>query len=180
MRFTLYYRGPLRSNGSKEEKHELRLHFHRQLELLWQRPPLAALLLPFSVPGTGTPGVVSVALYRFLPLLDERSASTLSLEIQFLRPGPPGQVIGHAGDIDNRLKTLFDALSMPQLNQLPAATVPEVPVIYCVASDDKLISAVSVRSLELLEPQCPPQDVVVTINVSTEPVFVNRANSLLQ
>jgi hypothetical protein len=35
-----------------------------------------------------------------------------SLQILFLRHDPPGSVI-HAGDLDNRVKTLIDALRMP-------------------------------------------------------------------
>lgn len=178
MRFTLYYRGLLKSNGSAKDKQALRLHFHEQLAVLWRRPTLRS-RIQLAEPSASTPGVVRVGLHRFLPLVDEQSAATVSLDILFLRPGLPGQVISQAGDIDNRLKTLFDALSMPQLNQLPEPN-PTVPTTYCVVSDDKLISEVSVRSMELLEPECPPGEVVVVIDVRTDVVWATRDNSHLQ
>jgi Holliday junction resolvase RusA-like endonuclease len=179
MRFTLYYRGTLKSNGNAKAKHALRLHFHEQLQVLWRRPTLRS-RIQLAAPSSSTPGVIRLGVHTFLPLVDENSEATVSLGILFLRPGPPGQVISHAGDIDNRLKTLFDALSMPQLNQLPDPNVPAFPTIYCVVSDDKLISEVSVRTMELLEPKCPPGEVVVVIDVRTEVVSATRGNSHLQ
>jgi hypothetical protein len=47
------------------------------------------------------------------------------LKITLLRPEEPGAIILQSGDIDNRLKTLFDALSVPaQPNQLPKNDAP--------------------------------------------------------
>ena len=40
MEFTLFYRGPLKANRGSKEKQELRRHFHSQLKVLWQQPPL--------------------------------------------------------------------------------------------------------------------------------------------
>ena len=40
MEFTLYYRGPLTSQGNALDKHCLRRHFHGQLKELWSHPPL--------------------------------------------------------------------------------------------------------------------------------------------
>jgi hypothetical protein len=51
--------------------------------------------------------------YNFVPLVTERLLLLCRLDVLFLRPDPPGSLI-KSGDIDNRLKTLFDALRMPE------------------------------------------------------------------
>jgi hypothetical protein len=56
--------------------------------------------------------IYAVGKYRFVPLVREEFALTCSLNILFLRADIPGKVV-QSGDIDNRLKTLFDALRMP-------------------------------------------------------------------
>ena len=50
--------------------------------------------------------------YRFVPLVRDEIALLCSLDILFLRRHEPGCVI-QAGDIDNRIKTLIDALRAP-------------------------------------------------------------------
>jgi len=41
MQFTLSYRGELKANRGAKDKHALRLHFHKQLQHLWQQQPLS-------------------------------------------------------------------------------------------------------------------------------------------
>jgi hypothetical protein len=50
----------------------------------------------------------------FLPLINEATGVGCSLDILFLRRDPPGALIRSGGDIDNRVKVLFDALRMPR------------------------------------------------------------------
>ena len=69
----------------------------------------------------------------------------------FLRPGEPGGVI-KGGDIDNRLLTLSDALSLPtpgQLTGIPINHNTNDP-FFCLLEDDSLISSWSVRTEQLL------------------------------
>jgi hypothetical protein len=91
------------------------------------------------------------------------------LDITLLRPGPPGAIISGA-DIDNRLKTLFDALKVPrEPNALPPDDVPgigEMP-FFCLLGDDRLITRVNVDTDALLEPAPSPRDVELTIRVTT-------------
>jgi hypothetical protein len=64
--------------------------------------------------------------YRFVPLVTLDLELLCNIEILFLRFGNPGGVINRVGDIDNRLKTLFDALSMPRdANQLGSFTTQD-------------------------------------------------------
>jgi hypothetical protein len=96
---------------------------------------------------------VSFNAFNFVPLVTEELSLICGIEILFLRPDYPGAVVS-SGDIDNRLKTLFDALRMPQIGQLKADAVPsenEKP-FYVLLEDDKLISRLSVETDTLLEP----------------------------
>jgi hypothetical protein len=71
---------------------------------------------------------------------------------------PLSYIIDQAsGDLDNRLKILFDALRMPKPNskELPPNAVPddtEHP-FFCLLEDDALITRVSIESDRLLDRQ---------------------------
>lgn len=52
--------------------------------------------------------------FRFVPLIRKETGFTCSLDILFLRRGHPGELITQGGDIDNRIKVLFDSLKMPK------------------------------------------------------------------
>jgi len=92
------------------------------------------------------------------------------LSLTLLRPEPPGHLITQGGDIDNRLKTLFDALTMPrQENALSEGLVPtedETP-FFCLLEDDNLVTAVAVRTEQLLEPNIDSSHVDLFIDVTT-------------
>jgi hypothetical protein len=93
------------------------------------------------------------------------------LSIRFLRPQAPGSLIRHGGDIDNRLKTLLDALRMPaKINELPPQAKPgedEDPYFFLL-EDDTLVTSLSVRTDQLLEPVASPADVQLLIDVRTK------------
>ena len=101
-----------------------------------------------------------VGKYRFAPLVVNGKLLKLicELDIRLLSQATPGSIIEHGkdgGDLDNRLKGLFDALSVPQQNQfadpdgLPEAD--EDP-FFCLLQDDKLITKVTIASERLLRP----------------------------
>src|SRR5439155_15756508 len=112
MEFTLYYRGDLSSNGSRKEKHALRVHFSGQLHELWGhkdgRPSLFFRALPELSRDSFSKAVGPL---RFAPLVTKGQYA--ELEITLLRPEAPGSIISKGGDIDNRIKTLLDGLRVP-------------------------------------------------------------------
>lgn len=56
---------------------------------------------------------------HFLPIICSPLKLLANIEITWFRPEQPGRVV-QSGDIDNRLKTLFDGLSVPpHENQFP-------------------------------------------------------------
>ena len=86
-----------------------------------------------------------------------------------LQQGPNVSPLGDDGDIDNRLKTLFDSLRVPQ-HETEAGQAGghdfEGPV-YCLLEDDSLIEKVSLESERWLEPSAARREVLVIIRVTT-------------
>lgn len=208
MEFRLTYDGPLRAtqkdpvNGQVDaraaHKQDIRRRFHVQLKRLWQVNPYLQHGYPVtfdwqssSNPKSGTSYHTSIAEwvaemhksrgYRFVPLVRSDLGLICRLEILFLRPEAPGSVLS-SGDIDNRLKTLFDALRMPKgAQELTAYDQPadgEDP-FFCLLEDDGLITHVSVETDVLLEPvaqRFDPSDARLVINVRLRPYNISPAN----
>jgi hypothetical protein len=172
--FRLLYSGflpPDSENARMQQvKHDIRREFLPQLKQLWQvHPNLQRYLLfrglHFTENAQNVPeseirenGLKSIADtwrindFRFLPLIEERYCLACSVDILFLRVGGPGSLIKN-GDIDNRVKTLFDALKMPKGNELGDLSPLEgEDPFYCLFEDDKLISEVKVTTDRLLWP----------------------------
>jgi len=172
MRFTLFYRGPLKANRGPKDKQQLRRHFHSQLKSLWEQPPLSdfrAWLQPEVRKGEISL-IESIGAFQFAPLVSERIHMLAELDLTMLRPGPPGELVGHGGDIDNRIKTLLDALRVPrEPTALPADDRPsenETP-FFCLLGDDRLITHLSIDTDTLLDRPGDPAEVVLTLRVTT-------------
>lgn len=175
MRFRLFYEGSfLSSNGDPQagqvdrrapHKHVLRRAFHKQLGHLWQSNRF---LRETTVMGTmfGTdPGptrpLVEVVRdahpnvgFNWVPLVCKQFSVDCRLDILLLRRDRPREGLLNSRDIDNRLKTLFDALKMPKdMGELGAVTpqAGEDPFFVLLQSDD-LVAHVSLETDELLDP----------------------------
>jgi hypothetical protein len=188
MEFRLTYSGALPSqqgNSRAKEKNEIRRVFHGQLKELWARHPVLKLMVPVQEhPDTGEPvrrydqiarfkvGNKTGHIYNFLPLIGEEYGISCSLDILLLRRDMPGGVVKRGGDIDNRLKVLFDAMRYPQA----VAEMPDGPPLadenpfYCVMQDDRFIDQFTITTDRLL---CPPasdqrvKDVLLIIKIKT-------------
>ena len=77
---------------------------------------------------------VERGLWKFIPLIRNSLALRAGIRIIFLRKEAPGRVY-QGGDMDNRLKTLFDALSVPNADQVVGEPTDN-PDIYCLLEDD--------------------------------------------
>jgi hypothetical protein len=186
--FRLIYEGKLptqkagRGGTRVHEKQQIRLQLHPQLKALWQDHPglrswgrsdetgrIYSEILADNYERCGR---------RFLPLVTEAGGLACSLEILFLRRDQPGGLIISGGDIDNRIKTLLDALQVPkECDQVPKEWMPsedENP-LYCLMEDDKLINDLTVTTDRLLSPRRNDEsehDVVLIIHVKT--IIVNN------
>jgi hypothetical protein len=104
----------------------------------------------------------------FFPLVRESFALTCALRILFLRKEEPGGLVFQGGDIDNRLKTLFDALRMP--SPMSANEVREDPTIedpiHCALESDALITGIDIKTDRLLsKPNSSVKEVHLVIEV---------------
>lgn len=180
MPFRLFYRGPLKSNGSKEDKHAIRLALHSQIAKLWTEEPLShhQKYLTKQTDPKEVDLLYAVGTHTFACLVSERLKLYAELDILFLRPQPPGQIISSGGDIDNRLKTLFDGLRRP-LDPSELPTGPALPSLpnpcHCLLSEDALISRVSVTTDNLLDAH-NKDEVVLVITTTVKKIGVTFGN----
>ena len=195
MEFRLTYEDPIHAASTRsprtDNKHTLRRAFHKQLKQLWETHPyLKVAWLSRRREGRVLPGVLlkdhlakqyDRLGYNFVPLVTESLSLWCSLDILFLRPSMPGEIM-KSGDLDNRLKIIFDALRLPDsLDELGSAQAPledEKP-FFCLLQDDKLISRVSVETDTLLEPTSPnagDNDARLVIAIKLKPVDVGWDN----
>lgn len=89
--------------------------------------------------------------FRFAPLIGPHYGLACSLDILFLRRGAPGGTI-QGTDIDNRLKTLLDALKVPKYPEELGDATPqrEEDPFFCLLSDDSVITQISITTDRLL------------------------------
>jgi len=98
---------------------------------------------------------------KFFPLVRDSFALKSSLRISFLRKEEPGKVY-QAGDLDNRLKTLFDALAVPKDEQVVSDQTIVDP-IYCLLEDDALIANCTIETHRLLSRPLASKYVVILL-----------------
>ena len=184
MEFRLTYEGKLLAHkgGRAGHVHEIRQEFHKQLKVLWDEHPVLKRGHP-SGPTIQEPNEVwgKTSLqdgYKWKPIVTESNGLICALDILMLRNGPPGKV---RTDIDNRLKTLFDALRIASPEELGKETPkPGQDPFYALLQDDSLITSVAVTSDMLLEPvhgvKRAEDGVRLVINVVVRPYSVSIGN----
>jgi hypothetical protein len=186
--FRLMYDGPLKaasqSDTRRVEKHRMRLAFAKQLDQLFHADEL--LLKPFAMTGEEYGHTVAKLgkLYRsgdysFWPIVRESMHMVCDLDILFLRRGKPGKIISSAGDLDNRVKVLFDALRIPlHENEIRGFKSPDQRGFLCLLEDDKLITGFRVTSDRILEAEQPDarNDVRLIINVEIKVTKITDDN----
>ncbi len=178
MRFTIVYEGDLPPTGNASDKRRIREEIAPQFEKLWTDP----LLAPFdqfqnkenanhdwyfgkSVRGT-----------EYVPLISDKQSLRCELDILLLSSMKPGGVL-NCGDIDNRLKTLLDALSVPNESmEKSARSQSESKRVYCLLDDDKLVTRVNVTNDRLLSVQEHDRKALAIINVKIVPAKVTIDN----
>ena len=184
MEFRLTYAGKLLAHkgGRSGHVHDIRQEFHQQLKNFWTEHPVlnCGYSLGANIPNPETMWGITLTqdAYDWKPIVTERNGLICALDILMLRKGPPGKV---QTDIDNRLKTLFDALQMANKKQLgKEIPKPEQKPFYVLLEDDCLITRVSVTSDMLLEPvegvDREEDAVRLVINVIVRPYRVTFEN----
>ena len=200
--FRLVYDGWLppesRNDPRSEEKHDIRRKFSAQLRVLWETHPrlqrdTKGQSLTASVHGIGPlldgdnqsmyyvhalPNVFRRMDRNFIPLISESNGVGCSLDILFLRRDPPGALIKSGGDIDNRIKVLFDALRMPRNDsEVHGDLGGEPDPFFCLLEDDRLITDVKVTTDRLLRPRSASEhDLNVQLIVHVKTIVLDPGN----
>ena len=202
MEFRLTYAGELKSTANDsttarkaEHKHALRMAFHPQLKRLWEITPFLktgersgpdVLLLSGDMQKAPPPDYSVDTLskrhslygWNFVPLVTKDLDLWCGMDILFLRPGKPGHAVNQ-GDVDGRLKTLLDALAIPDANQGYSDRDVIRGPLFTLLEDDRLISKVSVETDEMLELEAGKINenfVRLVITVSIRPYEMHLGN----
>lgn len=107
--------------------------------------------------------------FTFIPLATKKFDLVCELDIVFLRAEEPGSLFTNtAGDLDNRLKVLFDALRVPGPPELPTKAAPteRQRPFFCLMEDDKLITSLRVETERLLDEDQKSNRVMLMIRVT--------------
>ena len=118
-------------------------------------PPLESGHIDLCAPiDTDTEKKQTKVAYR--PLVRSTLGLSCALDILFLRQEEPGKLVLQSGDIDGRMKCLFDALRMPTRAEEDAGGItPAANPLQCLLESDSLITDFSIRTGRLLG--VPPQ-----------------------
>lgn len=181
--FRLLYDGDLPSSGNKghpHEKHAIRRIFHPQLRRLWsvkptlkqwafrwfQHAPAEAIEAlnksnlrdddlgnaRFRL-GIETMGkFYAKAGYELAPLVVPEFDARCSIDILLLRPGER-VVFDEQGDLDGQVRTIIDALRMPDNPSETGGAQAEEDErpLFCLLQNDKLVSEIKVTADDLLQ-----------------------------
>ena len=196
----LKYSGVFKSAQSKRRanhKHLLRMHFSKQLAVHWKQHETLSQYDPkalqyaekgknwFDVERpVGDRGLFwkhHIRAYNVIPLVTHIHLMHCHLAIRMHCPRGHGSILYEGGDIDNRLKVLLDALSMPQdESQIPSSVASADPdasePLFCLLESDELVTKLSVEMFPLLDEDQEPAYVQMDIDVHVDPIFPMNAN----
>jgi hypothetical protein len=166
MELWLNYVGSLPNKANPAKLHEIRRAFHPQMKRLWECHPALQAATHGSVQAApeidptmplrdGLSRRYVSHGYSWIPLIRGECALFCSVEILMLRMDLPG---GHvrSPDLDNRTKSLLDALTLPNRSISQAAmggppSEDEKP-FYVLLEDDKWVTRIAIESGTLLVP----------------------------
>jgi len=195
MDFRLIYRGSLKATqrdpvpGSVQRsahwqlKHRMRREFHRQLKTIWN---INKVLLDKKDDDGSILGINRLALahqvppWSFVPLVTSELQMLCGLDFLLLRRDHPGSSVW-SGDMDNRIKTLIDALEVPDEQSGYGADIPiesDYNPMFCLVQSDKLVTSLSVETARLLDapPEADTSYAEVHIHVRLRPENVTLLN----
>ncbi|MCF4097182.1 hypothetical protein [Maritalea mediterranea] len=184
MKITLTYRGVVPSahsgGGKNKSAHisNMRLAFHEQLKRLWGQPPFEVLKeWEQSDFKAGAPEFIrAVGETNYIPYFDvQKVGIAVGLNITLLSGEPHNapQLISK-GDLDNRVKSIIDALHPPQKDNL-SENEKELNRIHCLMGDDEAVKELTASTRPFLASESH-EDAFVLVEVRPIPMRVSADN----
>ncbi|MGL4231582.1 MAG: hypothetical protein ACRCWJ_09465 [Casimicrobium sp.] len=164
MRFTIVFRGRIPASGDVKQIEAIRENSYVQSQL-------AALYAVTSKHfSTNNKQIIGGALYTAIVPI----SWVCQIEIVLLRATPPSRISG-VPDLDNTLKTLFDAVCAPA-GVSHAVGTPVTQSLYVLALEDKQFSSVAVSGDQHWTSS--PNDDLAIMRVTTQETPIDDAVAL--
>ena len=146
MKFKLVYVGEVKINPKKRSQHlqEIRDVLSPQLKRLTQISPYNVIKDKLEKRGKA---IRKVGDAKFCPLITPDLDLLAELDIQILHPE---LLETPRADIDNRMKTLLDALKRPQSVHELSDNMNKKEVCYTLLDDDHLVTKMTINTSHLL------------------------------
>jgi hypothetical protein len=112
----------------------------------------------------------------FVPVVNEKFGMFCDLDILFLRAENTGGLVNRvsgSGDIDNRIKTLLDALCVPKRGEIGRKPddLPDPRPMFVLLSDDSLVTSLRVVTDRLLTTESnDPSEACLIIHVTVRTI----------
>ena len=142
MEIVLTYEGRIPSKGSNlAAVWQMRKSFDTQLRKLWGKPPFDVLKKwEDSNFSGGAPNFLRACEgHTFVPLYGADVGVGVDLNIQLLTGMPAQKRVVSAGDLDNRIKRIIDALQAPTQKGEMIAGLPPGQRWYCLVENDSAV-----------------------------------------
>ncbi|MDR1691560.1 MAG: hypothetical protein LBR35_01850 [Rickettsiales bacterium] len=175
MRFKLIYKGQVKINPKKRTQHinKIRMVISEQLKNLYEIDPYSD-LKKLMTKTPGKPSIIrTVGGVDFISLISPEMNFLAEINMQLL---VPELTTTPRADIDNRMKTLLDALRRPQDSHEVAQGVDKTQPVYTLLDDDKYVSELTINTSHLLDQSGDEDEVLVIISVGLRATKATQQN----
>ena len=168
MKFKLVYVGEVKINPKKRSQHlqDIRNVLSPQLKRLSEISPYNVIKEKLQKKGKA---IKTVGGIKFFPLITPDLDLLAELDIQILHPE---LLETPRADIDNRMKTLLDALKRPQSPHEISENIDKDEVVYTLLDDDHLVTKMTINTSHLLYKEEMPKKnrdyellIIITVNI---------------
>jgi hypothetical protein len=131
------------------------MHMHPQLQELFRTPNMQGFFGRARAPDEIGEFERVLGEKRFRFIVSAANYTVAALSITVLMPGKTQQLLTNGGDIDNRIKTLLDALRVPaDASEIPRSDAFNYGTdgLCCLLENDDLVDRLAVRTYHDFDP----------------------------